>query len=431
MKLTRLVLVLGLAVALGGCDRGRDPLESAILRGDWKTVLAQTQGGQGASAPVNAILAAHAGIDLNRNNEAVCLLGSLSDADRSEWDRWADALARAYPRRAVVHYLRGDSLARKTRWNDALREFDQALALDPKDALSLHARGVVRSLNDDVSGGIEDLRRAGELNPAFAAAFASRGFSYLRFKRADAAEEAFDAALKIAPDFGLATAGKAYAEFALGRWDRGNRDLPRAGELSACAADLLAPHVVQIAAWVDRRSGTSGEEPGGSPGTQMDRHLQDLTAGNLGALSAIARSLPEHPELTGKVRSTLDSLSQQNPGLSRLINSRTASGLDWTKPNGRAETLLNGLKSISGRIGVQDPRSGVGAHVDINPGSLLNEQLGKTRNDHLGWQVLQNLNGQRPIGGVTTSLVAAHVDQGDWPLLPLDGLLYGAKGGGQ
>lgn len=431
MRRVRLNLQIALVLTLGACAPGRDTLESSLLREDWPAVVAHIGAGEPAPPHVRAIKA-QALIALSRNNEALCLFRSLTADDLAAWHDWTRAFAAAYSRRAIARYLHGDALARRYRWNEALREFDRAVEVDPAHVLSLNARGVLRSLNSDWDGAMRDFTRAVELSPAFAEAFASRGFSHLHSRRApDGALDAFEAALKIAPESALTVAGKAYAEIALGRWDQGTRDLETAVQKSVCAAGLIGETVVQIAAWVDRLSGIAHEELEGPPGTQIDRHLQDLSKGNIGALSAIARKVGQHPEMGVKVGQALDAIKQQNPTLYGQITDRIQSGTNWTKPGGGADTLLNSAKGlgaqVTGRLG--DTTRGIAGQLSFNPGALVDQQLNKTRVDHNGWQGLEKMTGQTPAGGVTTSLLAAHVDQGDWPFLPLYGLLYGVNGG--
>src|SRR2546426_3175916 len=220
MKALWMTIVSGFAVLLGCASTG-DSLETALLREDWPLVLQQVKASD--QTPQMRTISAHAYIALNRNNEATCILSLLSPADLARWDTWTEAFVTTNPDTAIAHYLRGDSIARQGQLQAALAEFERSLALDKEHVLTLNAIGVVRSFRGDWDGAFADFARAVALRGDFADAWSSQGLSNLHGRRSvDGALDAFNSALKIDPDFVVATAGKAFAEMALGRWDEGN-----------------------------------------------------------------------------------------------------------------------------------------------------------------------------------------------------------------
>lgn len=394
-------------VTLAACGGRNGGFEEAVGGRRW-SVLVANRGTNGAPT----ILAAHAFLGLNRPNDALCTLASASAADLAVWDSWTMRFVGTHDS-SVAHYLRGDALARRADWARALGELDRSLVLDPMNVLALNARGVVRSFASDWDGAATDLIRAMDLDPGFADAFASRGFSILHSKsEPGAALEAFQAALRIAPDFGAATMGAGFAQLALARWEEGNRHLERASTQTPCGRAVLSGSVAQIAAWVENRAGMLEDAAGEAPGTVVNRDLKRLTDGDVSALKPLARAVGNDPSLANKVNKTIEALKLQKPELHSRIQEEIGKGEAWTAPRGGAETLLKGLKGVSVDAGVKIPARD----------SLINRQLEKTASDHDGWSSMQK---SQPPGGV---IVSAQVDLGDWPLKPLYTLLYAVAG---
>jgi hypothetical protein len=408
--------------------------EESIARGDWPTVATARELTPGHRIP--AVLKAHASLALNRTNEALCMLASLSADDRRTWDEWTGRFVKAHGDSAVAHYLRGDALARQNRWDDAAGAFDASLAIDPEQVLALNARGIVRSFKGDWQRAMADFVRASDLDGRFVDALASRGFSQLQSKAGpEGALDAFESALQRMPDFATAAAGKAYAQLALARWDEGNRTLAAAAAMMSCARFLIDDGVSKLTAWVEAQSGATDGDESLPPGTQLDRHLGSLARGNVGALSPIARIVGANPALGVRVGATLEGIKQQNPALYNRVTNRISSGQDWTRPNGGAVTLLSGLRGVgvAGGATVGRPPLTVNGTVSFNPARAVDLQLQKmqkTTIDHKGWSALGSIVGARPApAGVTTSLSAANVDRGDWPFKPIYTLLYGDERG--
>ena len=76
--------------------------------------------------------------------------------------------ARAYNRRALTRYVRGDM-------DGAIADFDLALEFDPSYADAYFNRGNARYKKGDLDGAIADLEMAIALNPRYAAAYNNRG----------------------------------------------------------------------------------------------------------------------------------------------------------------------------------------------------------------------------------------------------------------
>ena len=76
--------------------------------------------------------------------------------------------ASAYSARGLVYLRKGDGA-------NAAKDFDAALALDPKHAPALYLRGVMRALTGDAAGGKADIDAAAAIDPNVAGLYAAYG----------------------------------------------------------------------------------------------------------------------------------------------------------------------------------------------------------------------------------------------------------------
>ena len=65
---------------------------------------------------------------------------------------------------AYAYFARGIALADLGRHDDALRDFNAAISLDPDDSDFYHQRGLVRTKVGDHNGASEDFEQASQLN---------------------------------------------------------------------------------------------------------------------------------------------------------------------------------------------------------------------------------------------------------------------------
>jgi len=422
-----LILLIVAPLILTSCGRETGPA-AAVLRGDWPSVL-RTSNQDLRVTPV--LLKAHAFLAANRDDEAVCTFQRASAQDKRAWDVWTASLVGAYPRAAAAHYLRGDALARIPDLKAAELEFDRALQLDAEDQLALNARGVIRCLRNDWNG-INDLRHATELRSATAASWNNLGYANLASRRsADSAADAFDEALRVSPTFTLANAGKGYAALVLGRWEAGSTALRAARIPGTCTAPMVVGNLSQLTAWAESMARSLGDQTDEPPGVEMSQDLHNLIdQHDLSAVGQIGHLLGSHPELNGAYQTAMASLRNTDNTFYNRVLETTKTDASWTQPGGYADTLLNTLKSFSADLGLgaetKDKMSNLkfNAGINISPAPLLDRQLQQTTHDYSGYsQMLNDMKSSMP-GGATTSLAAAHLDRGDWPLVPLYSLGY-------
>jgi tetratricopeptide (TPR) repeat protein len=78
-------------------------------------------------------------------------------------------LARAFSSRGLAY-------ARKGQYDHAIEDFDQAIRLNPNDAVAFSNRGAAYARRGQPDRAIEDYDQAIRLNPDYATAFYNRGF---------------------------------------------------------------------------------------------------------------------------------------------------------------------------------------------------------------------------------------------------------------
>jgi tetratricopeptide (TPR) repeat protein len=98
--------------------------------------------------------------------------------------RYAEALAdyeqalALDPKPARTYFSKGSALGRLGRLDEALASMDQALELDPTLVEARSNRGGIRLMNGDLQGAISDLDEAIRRNPGFRSSYVNRGSAY-------------------------------------------------------------------------------------------------------------------------------------------------------------------------------------------------------------------------------------------------------------
>jgi tetratricopeptide (TPR) repeat protein len=112
-----------------------------------------------------------------------------------------EKLSNIFATRGRIRYL--DSFmylhGRKEGRESALADYEQALKLNPKNAMAYYFRGSVY-IDDDTDRALADLNEANRLDPANVNSLFWRAFIYAKKNRYDLAMPDLDEALRIAPD---------------------------------------------------------------------------------------------------------------------------------------------------------------------------------------------------------------------------------------
>lgn len=133
---------------------------------------------------------------------------------------------------AWAHNRRGEILADSQRLDEALRDFQSAIELDPKCSLAIHNRGVTFAQRNQFAAALRDFNRVIELNPGLAIAYRNRAELLSALDRTQDALADYDRAIRSLPnDAGLYLA-RAAAKQRLGKFAGAAADIERALELA-------------------------------------------------------------------------------------------------------------------------------------------------------------------------------------------------------
>lgn len=130
-----------------------------------------------------------------------------------------------YMRRAQESYQRRE-------YEEAVKNYDKAIELNPKDATIYRRRGFARLNLDRYEEAMKDFNKAIHLNPMDAVTYRGRGFAETNLKRYKEAIENFDKAINLNPMDKFAYRGRGLAELYLGRYKKAIKDLDKAISLN-------------------------------------------------------------------------------------------------------------------------------------------------------------------------------------------------------
>ena len=133
---------------------------------------------------------------------------------------------------AWAHNRRGESLADAQRSDDALKEFQDAIAMDPACSLAIHNRGVTLAQRNQYAAALRDFNRVIELNPGLAIAYRNRAELLAALGRSEEAVADYTRALESIPNDASLLRARAHAHQRLGDFARSTTDLTRAIELA-------------------------------------------------------------------------------------------------------------------------------------------------------------------------------------------------------
>ncbi|MFE0449113.1 tetratricopeptide repeat protein, partial [Streptomyces fungicidicus] len=142
--------------------------------------------------------------------------------------------------RSWAHTYRGQLLYLADREEEALTEFDRALANDACNARAWARRGETHRWLDHYDQAITDLTAALELNPTDAWALGSRGETHRQAGRYEQAITDLTAALQIDPTLTWALGSRGQAHRQAGRYDQAVTDLTAALQIDPTYAWALA-----------------------------------------------------------------------------------------------------------------------------------------------------------------------------------------------
>lgn len=132
--------------------------------------------------------------------------------------------------RAVSAFLKG-------KLDEALIDFDRAIALSPKNALAYYNRGNVRFALRDVNGAIADYSEAIKFRDDFGLAYMNRGSAYSNLWRLDEAIADLDEAVRLEPKLSDAFYNRAIVHMKRGDRAKGMGDYEQMLKLDRSVSD--------------------------------------------------------------------------------------------------------------------------------------------------------------------------------------------------
>jgi tetratricopeptide (TPR) repeat protein len=106
---------------------------------------------------------------------------------------------------AGMYHIRGDSYFAKSYFDQAIDDYNQALRLDPNNALTYANRGRAYSWKGDINQAFADCNQAIQMNPNFANAYAFRGIVYVQIGNFEQGMADLNTAMRIEPNNAVAS----------------------------------------------------------------------------------------------------------------------------------------------------------------------------------------------------------------------------------
>lgn len=215
----------------------------------WRRCLADTSSGNPNAAA--AIEACTSIIFLDPHNDGAFVNRGIAyrragDLDRAIRDY--DEAIRLNPLAADAFNNRGNAFRAREALSLARRDYDEAIRLNPRYAHAYNNRGIIFLEQGHLDRAVADFDRAIREQPGYANAFRNRGLARTHQELFDLAIQDFDAA------FGLDTAMTRGAEYAIALFGRGvarQRRRDPAGLADIDEARRLLPDVADVMAGSD------------------------------------------------------------------------------------------------------------------------------------------------------------------------------------
>ncbi|MDY6781947.1 MAG: tetratricopeptide repeat protein [Cyanobacteriota bacterium] len=133
--------------------------------------------------------------------------------------------------KAVALAWRGETYRLMGRYEDALRDFDKAIAIDSEYKWAIASRGETYRLMERYEEALKDFDRAIELDPQYEWAIANRGNTYFLMKRYEEALKDYDRAIEFDPKDDWAIANRGFTCQKMGRYEQALKDFDKVMEL--------------------------------------------------------------------------------------------------------------------------------------------------------------------------------------------------------
>jgi protein O-mannosyl-transferase len=144
---------------------------------------------------------------------------------------WNDVISRDQTA-AEAFYNRGILFMKEKKNDEAIKDLDRVIELEPGFANSYNGRGVIFTGERRINEAIGEFNRAIELNPGYAEAYNNRGFILMNAGRIDEAVRDLNKAIELKEGYAEAYFNRGSAFVNLRRIDEAIKDLTRAVDLN-------------------------------------------------------------------------------------------------------------------------------------------------------------------------------------------------------
>jgi protein O-mannosyl-transferase len=139
---------------------------------------------------------------------AVTVFFAIKTVDRcSVWKNdltlWNDVISK-FPNSSFAYNGRGYFLFNQANYDEAIKDFNRSVELDPAGAHAYNLRGMVYMNNNRNDEAIDDFNKAIELAPGNADTYVNRGWVFMNEGRNNEAIEDYNKAIELDPDYEVA-----------------------------------------------------------------------------------------------------------------------------------------------------------------------------------------------------------------------------------
>ena len=142
---------------------------------------------------------------------------------------------------SLAHNNRGVAYKVKGEYDLALKDYDQAIQLNPNAASHYNNRGIIYRLKHDYDRAIADYDEAIWLKGDYVAAFYNRALAYVDKRDYDRALSDFEVVLKFNPKSALALYARGWMLLKKGDTEAGNADIAAAKAINPDIAEQFDP----------------------------------------------------------------------------------------------------------------------------------------------------------------------------------------------